>query len=113
MSALWTLEQGVSVARKMEKILIPLGCHCCLGGSVLHAGQSDKDLDIFIYPDKQAGFDGKAKRSEIEAKFIEEKIAILASVPRKDDGPVYWDKQVTIAEFNGRRIDLFFVTKFI
>lgn len=46
----WDLEQGITVARRIEEALIPLGYHCALGGSVLHKGSSDKDLDIFIYP---------------------------------------------------------------
>lgn len=44
------LEQGIEIARLIERAIIPQGYHCALGGSVLHAGESQKDLDIFIYP---------------------------------------------------------------
>lgn len=45
-----TLEQALPVVRDIETKLIPLGAHCALGGSVLHRGESHKDLDIFVYP---------------------------------------------------------------
>src|SRR3954469_18790986 len=45
-----TLEDALPVVRWLETQLIPKGAHCSLGGSVLHKGFSEKDLDIFIYP---------------------------------------------------------------
>lgn len=45
-----TLEQALPVIRDIETKLIPHGAHCALGGSVLHRGESEKDLDIFVYP---------------------------------------------------------------
>lgn len=47
---MWTLEEAVTISRRIEDILIPLGYHCSLGGSVLHKGTSSKDVDIFVYP---------------------------------------------------------------
>jgi hypothetical protein len=49
----WTLEEGVLLCRLVEQTVIPAGYHCALGGGVLHRGESDKDLDIFIYPHSQ------------------------------------------------------------
>lgn len=48
-----TLAQSLPFLRSLEQQLIPLGAHCALGGSVLHQGQSSKDLDIFVYPDSR------------------------------------------------------------
>lgn len=45
-----TLDQALPVVRDIEAKLIPHGAHCSLGGSVLHRGESSKDLDIFVYP---------------------------------------------------------------
>lgn len=45
-----TLDQALPFVREVEAKLIPLGAHCSLGGSVLHRGESTKDLDIFVYP---------------------------------------------------------------
>jgi len=48
-----TLDQALPFVRSLEQKLIPLGAHCALGGSVLHSGESNKDLDIFVYPNSQ------------------------------------------------------------
>lgn len=56
---MWTLSDGVEVAKFIEKILLAhdLKAHCCLGGSVLHKGWSSKDLDIMIYPHDTGNYD--------------------------------------------------------
>ena len=46
----WTLETGVNFARKLELAIRDSGFHVALGGSVLHVGHSNKDLDLFVYP---------------------------------------------------------------
>jgi hypothetical protein len=46
----WTLDDGVTFARQLELSVIDYGYHIALGGSVLHKGESKKDLDIFVYP---------------------------------------------------------------
>jgi hypothetical protein len=48
-----TPEAALPIVRSVEEKLIPLGAHCSLGGSVLHRGESTKDLDIFVYPHNQ------------------------------------------------------------
>ena len=50
---MWTLEQGVELAREIEAALIPAGWHAALAGSVLHRGTSAHDLDIIVYPRKK------------------------------------------------------------
>lgn len=45
-----TLEQALPIIRGIECELSSRGAHCALGGSVLHRGESEKDLDIFVYP---------------------------------------------------------------
>ena len=64
-----TLNDALPIVRDLEAKLIPLGAHCALGGSVLHHGESNKDLDIFVYPHNQD-----------ETKTPEELIAILKSI---------------------------------
>src|SRR5215207_8685367 len=46
---LWTLEEGLAMARHLE-IVFDKRFHVALGGSVLHKGQSFKDLDLLVYP---------------------------------------------------------------
>ena len=46
----WNLAEAMSLVRKLEEFLIPLELHVALAGSVLHKGESSKDIDLFIYP---------------------------------------------------------------
>lgn len=50
----YTIYQAITIARELEALLLPLGAHCALGGSCLHKGGSEKDIDIFIYPHKNS-----------------------------------------------------------
>lgn len=47
---MWNIAEGVNVVRNIESSVRELGYHTCLGGGVLHKGESKKDLDIFILP---------------------------------------------------------------
>lgn len=48
----WTLAQAIEFCRELEKHLScqPIVCHVALTGGVLYRGQSDKDLDVVLYP---------------------------------------------------------------
>lgn len=46
---MWTLEDGRALAFKLETELAGKGWHVMLGGSVLLAGHSTKDLDLAVY----------------------------------------------------------------
>jgi hypothetical protein len=48
-----TLEESLPFVRWLETQLIPRHAHCALGGSVLHRGWSEKDLDVIVYPHNQ------------------------------------------------------------
>ena len=45
-----TLEKAVEVCREIEDKLKPIGYHCGLTGSILYKGESEKDIDIIVYP---------------------------------------------------------------
>ena len=52
----WVLdEETLAFVRSIEAALLQVGWHCALGGSVLHAGKSDKDLDLIVYPRERRG----------------------------------------------------------
>lgn len=98
---IWTLEEGVEIARKIEAAIHPKA-HCALGGGVLMKGFSKKDLDIYIYPHKE-----RIKVDQIlealkiifpEAKWIE---------PESE----YIPKTLVMMEQHGKRIDFFFFTE--
>lgn len=46
---MWTLEEGIAFARELEKYMDDW-FHTALAGSVLHKGESFKDVDIIVYP---------------------------------------------------------------
>ena len=50
MSAMWNREDAFWVIERLEPELAKIGAHCALGGSVAYRGESEKDLDLIIYP---------------------------------------------------------------
>jgi hypothetical protein len=103
----WTLEEGIVITRLIEECLIPMGYHCCLGGSVLHKGQSEKDLDIFIYPHNVAALlEAEVILAAVES-VIPGGMAFGACNPEyqeRDAKNVWWSYGQ-----NNRRIDFFFL----
>ena len=47
---MWTLEQGVLLVCTIQQESRQFGYHVCLGGGVINAGYSDKDVDIYMLP---------------------------------------------------------------
>lgn len=45
-----TTIRAITIANKLEAFLSTLDCCVALGGSCLHKGGSDKDIDIIIIP---------------------------------------------------------------
>jgi hypothetical protein len=97
----WDLATGIVVARKVEAVVTKHGGHCALGGSVMYKGASDKDLDIFVYPhDTGLPF----KRGAIIDGL--NKIGFTHKYENKSP---YITKDVEIFEYQGRRVDVFFL----
>ena len=46
----FSLQDGVNLCRLIEPTLAGLGYHCALHGSTLYKGESEKDIDVIIYP---------------------------------------------------------------
>ena len=97
-----TLSEGVDLCRAMEPVLIGLGYHCALAGSVLIKGLSKKDIDVLVYPHDP----------EKPARAVEEIMQALAplgfTVWRECDER-YVNRNVWITMHNNRRVDLFFI----
>jgi hypothetical protein len=50
----WRLdEETLAFVRSIEVALRPVRWHVALGGSVLHKGESVKDLDLIVFPRKR------------------------------------------------------------
>ena len=100
MQKVLTLEDGIRICREMEKILIPIGYHCGLLGSLLHRGQSTKDADIVIYPhqvDEQLD----------EMKILEKLGVSITEYPPNEASCT--DKMITVCDYKGTRVDFFFL----
>lgn len=94
------MAEGIALARKLEPIAIRHNAHIALGGSVLHNGRSEKDLDIFVYPhDKEAGFSPRHMLAAFGAT------SISRTGPSCHDG-----KEVYFTMLDGKRVDFFFLS---
>lgn len=97
---MWTLEQGIRLARRLEPIAIQHNAHIALGGGVLHRDSSDKDLDIFVYP---------RKTTESFSWTILLKAFGALHAAQRPHGYLGDDKLVFQTEIDGKRVDFFFL----
>ena len=101
---MWTLEQGIEACRAFESSLEKNNYHCAIGGGVMKRGHSDKDLDVFIYPHRTT-----------ERPPHEDIMSMLTTIHavsewEKKDHEAYGDgKDVYSTQYQGKRIDFFFV----
>lgn len=105
MTPTWTLQQAVELIQELEPAVRELNYHITLGGSVLHKGSSDKDLDLFIVP--LNGF------PSTPIKILVLLMDYLGSCRALRDGPNYqadadfhYD-QAQLFDYMGKRIDVF------
>lgn len=100
-----TLEQGIAIAQIVETAIIPAGYHCALGGSVLHKGGSDKDLDIFLYPHNGNSLNPELLRVRLQTHGFK----LVNTFGRSKNS--HDSKEIEIWEFlkDGTRIDFFFL----
>lgn len=47
---LWTLEQALIVVRFLQPLIRTAHYHLALGGGIINAGQSNKDIDLYFLP---------------------------------------------------------------
>ena len=103
---MWTLEEGIELARRLEQKLNRCyrHYHVAIGGSTLHKGLSNKDLDIFIYPHKTCQIDKEWMLNALKEFGFEFKRDCSKTHEIYGDG-----KEVHETRWNGKRVDLFFL----
>lgn len=104
-----TLEKAIEVCREIEELLKPIGYHCGLTGSCLYAGKSEKDVDIIIYPhlvSKQLSL--KEILNSLK-KFHTNMYPSQSKNLPPQIAPSTMDKLVVVGDYDGIRIDLFFL----
>lgn len=102
---MWNIDDGIGMAALVEIDLARLGLHVALGGSVLHSRQSDKDLDLFIYP--------RSSRSLPETGDVLDALRDLGFSDFKERFHGYGkpgdDKLVYKSTWGDKRVDFFFL----
>lgn len=102
---LWTLEQACNVCARLQKHLASFGYGVGLTGGVLFHGESDKDIDLIIFPLKRTSADFTSMYQSLSAFGLEFIRLPNNNLGYSDDG-----KHVEVWEFEEKRIDLFFLT---
>lgn len=101
----WTLAEAIVFANFFREFIVPLGFDIALTGSVLTKGSSEKDIDLIVYPLKKVSSDYTKlldKLPDFGLKFIR--------LPNNNQGYQDDGKNVQVWEYNGKRVDLFFLS---
>ena len=103
----YTLDDAVKLARIFEIAFKP-DYHICLGGSCLHKGESQKDVDLYVYPYSEMVLESA------DSTFIINKIREIGGIInnvflRIDIQKGYVNKPLIQFTFKGYPIDLFFI----
>lgn len=101
-----TLEKAVEVCREIEDKLKPIGYHCGLTGSILYKGESEKDIDIIVYPHQI--------KETVSLNKILDTLGVYTEMYGTQGcqkpltiAPSTTDKLVVVCEYKGIRVDLF------
>jgi hypothetical protein len=100
----WKLEEALDFCRSLNEFVAPFGFGVGLTGGVLAKGSSQKDLDLIIFPFK--------KKSANWFKLIWELTnfgLVYVRLPNHNKGYEDDGKKVQVWEYQGKRIDLFFL----
>jgi hypothetical protein len=101
-------QQAIDICNEIEAKLAPIGYHCGLTGSTLYRGYSEKDIDIIIYPHQVS--------SELPMQVVLDAIGAQTDMYPSTSNyepskivPSTTDKLVVVSDYNGIRIDFFFL----
>jgi hypothetical protein len=106
----WTLTNAINIARYVESVVVQFGYHTAIGGSVLHRGESDKDLDLYLYPHSPDKKDEIARIIAHPGRVIAA-LDLFQSKQEKESASVI-NQYVYCMKYEGRRIDIFFMEKY-
>lgn len=101
----WSLVQAMSFTKSLHDFVFPLGYGIALTGSVLMEGFSEKDLDLVIYPMKKISSDYKGLLENLPKFGL-----TFVRLPNKNLGYQDDGKDVQVWEYEGKRVDLFFLS---
>lgn len=102
---LWTLNQARNFCNRLREYLASFGYSVGLTGGALFHGESNKDIDVIIFPLKRTSADFTSMHQSLSTFGLEFVRLPNNNLGYSDDG-----KHVEVWEFEGKRIDLFFLT---
>ena len=105
----WKLAEAVAFAQYLQPFVLKVGYHVGLLGSVLTKGESQKDLDILLYPHTSAKVDLEGLYTTMGEAGMK-RIVPFANVCRVRAQMKSFDtKHVEVWEHERRRVDVFFL----
>ncbi|NJO48335.1 MAG: hypothetical protein HC840_01305 [Leptolyngbyaceae cyanobacterium RM2_2_4] len=103
-----SLDSALWVVRNLEDAAIPLDLHVALGGSCLISGESNKDVDVFVYP----RYNRTVHRPTID-KFVEAAGLVVINDYLWPNPIEYGYKPLLICSYKEKiRVDLFVISYF-
>lgn len=108
---IWTIQEGIGLARIIEPIAIANGFHVALGGSVLQQGTAEKDLDLFLYVHTSFKSKEKAKYTDPDS-FVTKLTEIgfeIPPIPKLSSPGMDRYKVVKKTNYLGRAVDFIFL----
>lgn len=109
---MWTLPQALNLIRETQTAAKGFGYHICLGGSVLNAGQSKKDLDLYFLPLLSESLDPKSLIQSLEIGWGLSS-GDTASWTNPEPGPYHYRLVFSgygkTHPFPGKRVEVFIV----
>jgi len=103
---MWTLSKAADLVGGLEPLVRELNYHTLLAGSVLHVGQSEKDLDLWFIP-----LNGYESDSQKVYALLSSVFGPLEPIRDSPDyqGMTYHCKEMLKGHYLGQRVDLFIV----
>jgi len=101
---LWNLTTSSYFLNKLHQHLISFGYDVGLTGGCLLKGESNKDLDVIIYPLKAISSNFEAMYQSLPSFGL-----VYIRLPNNNQGHSDDGKRVEVWEFDKKRIDLLFL----
>jgi hypothetical protein len=102
---MWTLQPALAVIQKLAPAVRACNYHVMLGGSVLHRGASDDDLDLFFMPLNGAEGNRDALFHVLNLTFGP--LESLRDAPDYAEGQIWHWGELYKGQHQGLRVDLF------
>lgn len=102
---MWHIDSAMSFIVEFAPLVRELDYHLCLGGSVLHEGHSDHDLDLWFIP--LNGYESEPAKIYVLCQTTFGRLTSLRDSPDYKAGEPWHVKEMQRATYMGKRIDLF------